>query len=357
MGEYITSIMKTTEYCNLDCDYCYVRESKEKVMDMDSVERLLDLYSESDVEKSKFIWHGGEPLLADIDFFQEVVDLQEDYEVECKNGVQTNGVLLDEEFARFFKDEGFSVSVCLNGPKEIHNSHRTYPDGSGSFEETVEAIELLREDDMKYGIIGVLSEESIGKEREIYETVKEYSDGSARLNPMHPINEERDGKDVGLSSEEFASVMKNLYDEWVSDDERFKLTSLERYISGLTEGFSIGCGSSGRCLSPRYISMDTEGNLYPCARVLDIEEVEIGNVKDFDSMEPIFNTLDGFSKKKAEKIEEECGDEDCYDSCHGGCSMNAYYSNGTVFSKTSFCEGVKELLEYIEEDIENKLDL
>ena len=87
----------------------------------------------------RFIWHGGEPLSWGLDTFKGALAIQRSLKGELGiqgvivNKIQTNGVLIDEAWADFFKRCKFRVGVSLDGPREIHDAMRVYRSGKGSF--------------------------------------------------------------------------------------------------------------------------------------------------------------------------------------------------------------------------------
>jgi len=95
----------------------------------------------------EFIWHGGEPLLMGIQFYEKVVELQKRYKREgqtIENDLQTNGTLISQEWVDFFKANDFHVGVSLDGPPEVHNANRVFRSGQGSFEQVMRGYDCSR---------------------------------------------------------------------------------------------------------------------------------------------------------------------------------------------------------------------
>jgi len=109
-----------TEDCNLNCRYCYAEEStKLKLMPDEVVAKLIDELAALDEDEVKFIWHGGEPLMASLSFYENVlVQQKKTFKTERRfsNIIQTNGTLLNEENISFLTDKHFGVGVSLDGP-------------------------------------------------------------------------------------------------------------------------------------------------------------------------------------------------------------------------------------------------
>ena len=84
-----------------------------------------------------FSWHGGEPLLAGIDFYKKVLHLQSKYKPSGKtilNGIQTNGTLLDEKWCAFFAENNFIIGISIDGPEELHDLNRITKDGNPTWQ-------------------------------------------------------------------------------------------------------------------------------------------------------------------------------------------------------------------------------
>lgn len=138
-----TSMVKPVgSLCNMRCKYCYYLDKAalydyhEPKMD----DGLLELYIRRNIEGNaspvlSFAWHGGEPLLAGIDFYKKAVALQKKYAEgrEVENSIQTNGLLVNREWCDFFRDNNFLVGISIDGPEDIHDAHRFDAGGQPTF--------------------------------------------------------------------------------------------------------------------------------------------------------------------------------------------------------------------------------
>ena len=121
--------------CNLQCQYCYYLKKKDLYqktelfrMSDDVLEAyIIQHIDASDAETINFSWHGGEPTILGLDYFQKIVELERKHQPlgrQIRNSIQTNGTLLDEDWCRFLATEGFGVGLSLDGPKELHDLYR-----------------------------------------------------------------------------------------------------------------------------------------------------------------------------------------------------------------------------------------
>lgn len=143
----LVNVIKPTHIRNLACTYCYNDDVRRPIMDTETLfitirETLALAQHQKIVDEVDFIWHGGEPLVAGRDFFRKIIEFQSELAdgIRFTNSVQTNGTLLDSTWAKQFADDGFDVSLSLDGPAEINDRFRTYRSGAGSFENTWKAM-------------------------------------------------------------------------------------------------------------------------------------------------------------------------------------------------------------------------
>ena len=141
--------------CNLNCKYCYYLSKRDLypdtshfIMADDILEKYIIQHIEASTENIiSFSWHGGEPLLAGIEFYRKVLRLQSAHKPAGKtivNGIQTNGTLINEEWCRFFAQEGFIIGISIDGPAELHNIYRRTKDESKTWQQVKKGYQLLK---------------------------------------------------------------------------------------------------------------------------------------------------------------------------------------------------------------------
>jgi len=141
--------------CNLRCSYCYYLGKKDlypgegsACMDYGLLEKYIISHIEASTEDIiMFSWHGGEPLLAGLEFYRKAVAFQKKHIPSGKsiiNGIQTNGTLLDEEWCKFLSGENFMAGISIDGPDELHNRHRRDSSGHGSLNNVLRGMNFFR---------------------------------------------------------------------------------------------------------------------------------------------------------------------------------------------------------------------
>ena len=140
--------------CNLACKYCYYLEKKNlyadntrHVIDDDTLELFTRQYIEAQTSPDVlFTWHGGEPLLRPLSFYRRAVELQHRYGRgrRISNCIQTNGTLLDDDWCRFFRANGWLVGISIDGEEDFHDEYRRTRGGQGSWHKVMRGIRLLQ---------------------------------------------------------------------------------------------------------------------------------------------------------------------------------------------------------------------
>lgn len=157
MAQRLELILKLTERCNIACSYCYYFENDEKTAfhrparlteaaAEKLIERLDDAFSSQQYESIKIIFHGGEPLLYGKARFDALCGkLLERFAEKVSFCLQTNAMLIDEEWIAYFEKYKISVGVSIDGPAHIHNVHRFDKYGHPTHAAVVKGIQLLND--------------------------------------------------------------------------------------------------------------------------------------------------------------------------------------------------------------------
>lgn len=348
----VTPIIKVVGgSCNLKCDYCYYKPSHHNGLRMSSVtlanliKQTID-YSE---KEAHFIWHGGEPLLAGIDFYREAFRLQKGLcgNKRLNNSMQTNAVMLNQEWGEFISTSGFGVGVSIDGPQDVHNENRRYGNGKGSFYEVTRGIKLLQSFGVRVGGIAMVTSKSLGREREILDFF--FSIGLQNLN-LKPCYEVFDGKltQQSVSPNQYVDFMINMLDAWLDrDDESLSIQGLEEIIRGLL-GKKVGlCEFSGKC--SMFPTVDYDGEVRACDCIS--RKYKLGNI-NVNTWEEIFSSsgLETFLSDHS-KATETCNGCEWFKLCNGGCIKYQLLDNGAQLERNPFCAARKRLFRAVKERV------
>ena len=202
---FTTMIKPVGSACNLDCDYCYylgkaaLYEGRQPKMSDELLERYISQYIEAvQVPVVTFCWHGGEPLLAGIDFYEKAVALQNKYRgnKQIENSLQTNGLLINGEWCDFFRRNNFLIGLSLDGPKEIHDAYRRDRGGHPTFDRVMKALEMMAVSGVEYNTLSTINDRCAGQGKRVYDFMRSVS----RYMQFLPVVEMVEGSDPKVES-------------------------------------------------------------------------------------------------------------------------------------------------------------
>jgi len=322
--------------CNLACRYCYYL-GKGPIGPPGAPPRmpedLLEDYIAQHIAASpdeiiRFSWHGGEPTVLGLDYFRKIADIERRHCPAGRaiaNGMQTNGTLLDEEWGRFLRAEGFSVGLSLDGPRELHDRHRLTRDGNSTFEESMRGYEVLRRHGVPTDILCVVSAANVRRPAEVYGFFKEID---ASYLTFLPLVERRPDAPGGVSadtvpSEAWGDFLCAVFEEWANRDiGRVKIQIVE-------EAARIAFGQEHSLCIFRPVCgeipvVERNGNFYSCDHFVDAEHC-LGNVRET----PLVDLLESpaqraFGREKLEKLPRFCRACEVRIMCNGECPKNRF---------------------------------
>lgn len=366
MNPNINVIVKPTNECNLACEYCYVdRNCENKKMDSRTLElSIKDVMALPDKSNIRWIWHGGEPTLMGKGFYEEVVSLQKTYQrnQRIKNSIQTNATLIDDDSLDFFVKNDFSVSTSLDGPEEIHNFTRVYPDGRGSFKDAWAGIQLIRERAKRErnrsiggGVTCVLSSKNISRLDEIYSFFLE-NDIPININPIVNIGNVSDGiNKLEIGDAEYGIALTKLFDRWFYEK---KIGIEVKPLSSILESFISNkpkvCHFDRSCRD-QFISIDVNGDVYPCGRFNGVTQYWLGNIHEENLLNILNSTKHVHMKQNSLDAVGSCNTCEYINLCNSGCMHNAYMRNKRNTQRDYYCPSYKILFSHIQYALENEL--
>jgi uncharacterized protein len=317
--------------CNLSCDYCYYLKKKSLYPDDQSLrmpEDILEEYILRHIEACPdavipFAWHGGEPTLLGLEYFHKIVELQRKHQPVHRriiNGIQTNGTLLDEEWCRFLAAEGFGVGISLDGPQEMHDSHRLTKGGQPTHTQALRGYELLRKHRIPCDVLCVVHAQNVLHPREVYRFFKQIKAASIGF---LPLVEPRADLDEGVSpstvpSESFGTFLCTIFDEWTSQD----IGQVRIQIFEETAATALGqehtlCIFKKTCGDVPVI--EHNGDFFACDHFVNREH-HLGNILETRLVDLIESPAQrAFGQLKRDTLPRYCLECDVLNLCNGGC--------------------------------------
>jgi len=340
--------------CNINCRYCYFRPKKlvgcGKGMMSDKI--LAELINQTCAvqDKVEFIWHGGEPLLAGIDFYKKVIELQIPWakrDVKIHNSIQTNGILIDKTWIEFLKKNYFSVSVSVDGPKELHDKVRVDLNGEGTFDKVMRGIRFLQSANLLSGVICCVSKTNHAYPKEIFDFFIKQNIKEIKFLQVQGRDESGNLLPDSVKPIEFANFLLEVMQLWLElDDTSVIIIEIESVIKAMLGQEIRDCMFLGEC--HKYFTIYPNGDVYGCDSLPKIEQLCFGNISD--GLEKIahsrhFNCL----KKRMSEIQSNCRDCRWFNICHGGCLQDYYPDFLNPETENLFCPGLKKIYKKIDQ--------
>jgi uncharacterized protein len=317
--------------CNLDCHYCYYKDKSilsPAASPFQMPESLLEDYIVQHIEAAPgpavdFSWHGGEPTILGIPFFQKAVELQRKHKPagwRVRNGIQTNGILLNEEWCRFLQSEGFRAGLSLDGPAELHDPYRVTRGGMPTYTQTMRAYELLRKMQVHTDILCVVHNLNVCAPLAVYRFFR--SIGCQYLGFL-PAVEQSVVTATGVSpytpsAEEYGAFLCKIFDEWIARDAgRIVVQTFEeatRPLLGLEHSLCVFRETCGQIPV-----LEHNGDFFPCDHFVDSEH-RLGNIQEM----PLSQLLESeaqrnFGAAKRDSLPLFCLECEVLALCNGGC--------------------------------------
>ena len=322
--------------CNLDCRYCYYLKKRHLYPKGESFrmpDRLLEEYIVQHIDASpgptvNFSWHGGEPTVLGLEYFRTIVALQRRHQPpgwHITNGMQTNGMLLDEEWCRFLSAERFSVGVSLDGPREMHDRYRVTKGQGPSHRQAMRGFKLLRRHRIPCDILCVVHDQNVQHATQVYRFFKEI--GGQSLGFL-PLVEPTPGVDGGVSpqtvpAEAFGEFLCTIFDEWVRHDVgRIAVQLFEeaaRPARGLEHSLCLFRETCGEIPV-----VEHNGDFFSCDHFVDAQH-RVGNIHETPLVELLESPAQrAFGQAKLDGLPRYCRACEVLPMCNGGCPKDRF---------------------------------
>ena len=352
-------VLQATPFCNIDCSYCYLknRDWKNRMSDavIEAVFRRLD---ECDLVQAPYTvaWHAGEPLVLGVEYYRKAFEIIRKFAPkrhEYYYSIQTNGILITDDWIEFFREYDVRIGVSIDGPKIINDRHRVTRNGGGTADRVIDSMKKLKKNNIKFHTISVVTRESLDYAAEIYCFLRENGSDYICFNveEIEAGNEcstlaYGDGAD---SKSRFTKFIGEVYDEMKNSDTPIRVREIEGAMDAITgwNGYSRGLivGDSQQIFPFKIINVDVDGNYSTYSPELLGEQSDIygtfniGNVlndsfrQGYDSER--FRAMYHDLQRGVDKCRASCG---YFQFCGGGTPANKFYENGSLDSaETMFC--------------------
>jgi uncharacterized protein len=349
----------TGAVCNLDCTYCFFL-SKEMLypgsrfrMADDLLEEYLRQLIEAHAGAPEVVvaWQGGEPTLMGLPFFRRSVELAERGRAPGQRvsyTIQTNGTLIDDEWAAFFAEHGFLVGLSIDGPPDLHDTYRVNKAGHGSFELVMRGLAALARHGVEWNALTTVHAASQHRGREVYAFLRDTC--GARFMQFIPIVERatpqtlpaadagwgagvpgrplytQDGNLVtgrSVAPEGYGRFLIDVFEDWVRRDigevyvQMFDVALASWH--GEPGGLCVHAETCGRALA-----LEHNGDVYSCDHFVE-PAYRLGNIRETRLLDLVESPRQReFGAAKRDTLPRYCRECDVRFACHGGCPKDRF---------------------------------
>ncbi|MEG1389488.1 MAG: anaerobic sulfatase maturase [Angelakisella sp.] len=342
--------------CNLRCKYCFYADEMQNrevasfgIMSLETLENVLKetfAYATGDVT---IAFQGGEPTLAGLDFFRRMVELTTLHNIKKRPvhfALQTNGIVVDDEWARFFVDNRFLIGLSLDGIKDTHDLYRVDANDTGTYKTVMHTIQLFQKYKVAFNILTVITAQTASRIGKIYSFYKKSGLEYQQFIPcLDPFGEERGQRAYSLTPEKYEYFLKTQFDCWYNDIIRGHYTYnryFENLVGMLLQRAPESCGMIGHC--SKQLVIEADGSVYPCDFYV-LDQYKLGNL-NIDTFADIEQKRDALGFIDASKqVAEACQSCRWYPICRGGCRRDREQSDGTL-GLNYYCSAYSAFFEY-----------
>lgn len=344
--------------CNMRCRYCFYTDETENretplmgKMSTDTMHTIVDKAMEYGDRECAFVFQGGEPSLAGLDFFRDLTDYVNHHpnpkRIRVSYCFQTNGYALNDDWGKWFAENHVLVGISLDGPKEIHDRYRVDHNGKGTFNKVMDSIRMLQRNNVDFNILSVVSAANARRGKQVYEFFKKQDFRYQQyIECLDPIGEVQGGHEYSLTTERYEAFLKSQFDAWYLDMKSGRYV-FNRYFENLLmliagQG-AESCSLRGVCGAQWVIEAD--GSVYPCD-FYALDDWYMGNINthSFPQLEQKRQEL-GFIRC-SQQIPEDCKQCKWFPLCRNGCRRNREPVTANSTQKNFFCSAYKNFLEY-----------
>ncbi|PWV65597.1 anaerobic sulfatase maturase [Plasticicumulans acidivorans] len=357
-----TMVKPSGAQCNLDCAYCFylhkedlLQQPKMPRMDEDWLETHIRQYIAAQTGREViFSWQGGEPTLMGLEFFRRVVALQQQYKKpgqRIENDLQTNGILLDDEWCAFLHEQHFLVGLSIDGPAELHDHYRYSKGHKPTHERVMHAVALLHKHQVEFSALCVVNRLNARRPIDVYRFIRdqvrprmiqlipglEPGDfrqvapghwnwdalpvvGTPQARPGHPDSVVADWS---VDPDDWGYFLGRVWDEWFKRDfGRVFIDQFENVVSMMLGNGSQKCVTSPVC--GKALAIEHNGDLYSCDHFV-YPEYRLGNIGETHEGDLAFSEQQQqFGYAKRNSLPQYCRECRYLQLCWGECPKNRF---------------------------------
>lgn len=353
-------VVQPTPFCNINCSYCYLpNRANTKKLSLPLAKKIFAnvLSFPTVANELTVVWHAGEPLVLSPAYYEELYGLIRELagsRVKIKHAIQTNGTLISESWCKLIRNWGVEVGISIDGPAELHDRHRVFRNGSGSFERTFAGLKMLQACNIPFHVIMVITIDSIGRPNEIFNflTANKIYDVRFSIEEQEGANTRSEVLSQSQSSGHYMAFLKTFLSLAIASGSQMRVREFDDVLARVER---FGEPVKNSLVNPfEIISIDFAGNLSTFSPELlsmkhpRYNEFVFGNAAedDFETISARIESSELYSDIKEEGVRSCRTKCEYFPLCGGGAPSNKIFENGTANStETGYCRSMKTAID------------
>ena len=360
--------------CNMACDYCFFLKKDRLYPESDfrMSDETMEAYIRQTIEghsvpEVTIVWQGGEPTLMGLDFFRRAVAVEKKWArpgLRVENSFQTNGILIDEEWCRFFHDNNFLVGLSIDGPRDLHDAYRHDKGGRPVFGKVERAARLMQKHAVEFNILCTVNAVNSRRPLDVYRYFRD--DLGARYIQFIPIVE-RDNDtgnqegarvtDRTVDPGQYGRFLIEIFDEWVRRDVGIMFVLFfDGVLASYARGYSSLCVLTPTC--GECVALEHNGDLYSCDHFVEPRHF-LGNIRRIPLPELVASEAQrSFGRAKSDTLPKYCRECQYLFTCHGECPKNRVLTTPEGEPGLNWlCAGLKAFFAHVDRPLRTMADL
>jgi uncharacterized protein len=384
-------VKPTGSLCNLDCTYCYylhkeglLHQPRAPHMSDELLEQHVRQYIEAQGnDEVVFSWQGGEPTLLGLDFFRKVIALEAKYkkpQQRIENDLQTNGTLLDDDWAAFLKEQHFLVGLSCDGPKRLHDFYRVSKGGQPTHDKVMAAARLLKKHGVPFNVLCVVNRENAKYPLDVYrfltrevaakkiqfipcvepKVFREIAPQHWEASAMPVVGTPQAGPgapdsvvtDWSVDPQDWGYFLCKIWEDWFRRD--YGKVHIDMFESAVAQSMGL---PSQRCVTAEFcgkaMAIEHNGDVFSCDHYV-YPEYRVGNIAETHWGDMAFShTQRKFGFAKRDMLPNYCRQCEHLKLCWGECPKNRFVKTPEGEAGLNYlCPGFKQFFGYIQRDMQ-----
>jgi len=347
-------IKPASGHCNMRCTYCFYADVTESrsiknhgFMSPETLELIVRKALSEATESCVFGFQGGEPTLIGLDFYKKLLELERKYNIKnikISHSLQTNGLLLDEEWAKFFKQNNFLIGLSIDSKKQVHDSLRFDASGKGTHKRCLSSARMLHSFQVEFNILSVITQYLASHPEQAYLFYKQNDFRFIQFIPCLDSPQawsDNEKKAYSLDAKKYGKFLCRIFDLWYADfikNNYISIRTFDNYIQMQAGYPPESCAMAGVCSA--YALIEADGSVYPCD-FYAVDEFYLGNLTDKGFAQMLTSEKAEHFMAASRYVDPNCQSCGFYNLCRGGCRRNREPIINGNLSRNHLCEAYK----------------